>query len=109
MSVNAEKLLLNYSYPGNIRELSNIIERGVLLSESNIIEVTNLPEEIKTHELESIIQQDVNSLVGLSLKEIEKRMIEASLELNKGHRKNTAEMLGISERGLRNKINEYGL
>ena len=43
------------------------------------------------------------------LDEIEKRMIKATLELNNGRRKDTAEMLGISERGLRNKIKEYGL
>lgn len=108
LSPNAENILLNYSYPGNIRELSNIIERGVLLAAANIINVDNLPDEIKTHELESMIQKDMDCLVGLSLKEIEKRVIKASLELNNGHRKNTAEMLGISERGLRNKINRYG-
>lgn len=109
ISPTAKNLLLNYSYPGNIRELSNIIERGVLLADGNTIGIEVLPEEIKTNELESMIQNDVDFLAGLSLKEIEKRVIRSSLELNKGHRKNTAKMLGISERGLRNKINEYGL
>lgn len=109
LSPEAEELLLNYSYPGNVRELSNIIEHGVLLSKKNYIEVDSLPDEVKSNRLRYKLENEMNSLVGLSLKEVEKRIIKATLELNNGHRKATAKMLGISERGLRNKINEYNL
>ena len=109
ISEEAEDLLLHYTYPGNIRELSNIIEYGVLLSEAGIIEKEALPSEVRAQKLPNKYEFDVDSLVGLSLKDIELKIIEATLELNNGHRKDTALMLGISERGLRNKINEYNL
>ena len=52
---------------------------------------------------------DLENISGLTLKAVEKKVIEATLKINKGKRKETAEMLGISERGLRNKIKEYNL
>lgn len=104
LSSEAESLLLRYSYPGNVRELSNIIERAVLLSEDGDIKVTSIPNDVK---IKSII--DLENLYGMSLKSIEKKAIEAALEINQGKRNETAKMLGISERGLRNKINEYDL
>ena len=104
LSSEAERMLLSYSYPGNVRELSNIIERAVLLSEDGDIKEDFIPNEVK---INSII--DLDNLYGLSLKSIEKKVIEAALKINQGKRNETAKMLGISERGLRNKINEYDL
>jgi two-component system response regulator AtoC len=109
LSPATQEVLLNYPYPGNIRELSNIIECGVLMAKSTTIELEDLPEKVKVGKTHMNIDKEVDSLVGLRLDEIEKRMIEATLVLNNGHRKATAEMLGISERGLRNKIKEYKL
>lgn len=109
LSREVEELLLQYSYPGNIRELSNIIEFGVLLAKNNYIELNSLPSEVKTNEFSKNLSLEVDSLIGLSLKEVEKLIIKETLKLNNGHRKTTAQMLGISERGLRNKINEYKL
>lgn len=104
LSSEAERMLLSYSYPGNVRELSNIIERAVLLSEDGDIKEDFIPNEVK---INSII--DLDNLYGLSLKSVEKKVIEAALKINQGKRNETARMLGISERGLRNKINEYDL
>lgn len=104
LSDEAKSLLIKYSYPGNIRELSNIIERGVLLSEDGIIMESSISDEIK---LDNTIS--IDNIAGSSLKSLEKRAIEATLKLNQGNRRRTATMLGISERGLRNKINEYNL
>ncbi|MEW9121545.1 MAG: sigma-54 dependent transcriptional regulator [Thermotaleaceae bacterium] len=109
LSSKAQALLLNYTYPGNIRELSNIMECSVLMAKGDTIELSDLPEKVKMGQGTICIDREVDSLIGLSLDEIEKRMIKATLELNHGHRKATAEILGISERGLRNKIKEYGL
>lgn len=109
LSPDVEQLLLNYDYPGNVRELSNIIECGVLLSQNDLIVLSSLPDKIRIQKNSLGIENDVNSLVGLSLREIEKLVIEKTLEANKGNRKSTAGMLGISERGLRNKLKEYGL
>ncbi|NLL81253.1 MAG: sigma-54-dependent Fis family transcriptional regulator [Tissierellia bacterium] len=104
LSSEAESLLLKYSYPGNVRELSNIIERAVLLSEDGIITESAIPNEVKIN-----ASLDLENISGLTLKAVEKKVIEATLKINKGKRKETAEMLGISERGLRNKIKEYNL
>lgn len=118
LSKEAEKLLLDYDYPGNVRELSNIIERGIILSKEDFINVESLPKNISETNIDisSNLNSDnenssekTNTLSGITLKEAEKILIKNCLELNKGHRKKTAEMLGISERGLRNKINEYNL
>ncbi len=117
LSKEAEDCLLSYNYPGNIRELSNIIECAVLLAKDDVIESENLPVEVQNRKININDELDLNmgtsigteSLVGLTLQEAEKKLIKAALELNNGHKKATATMLGISERGLRYKINEYGL
>lgn len=109
LAPEVEELLLNYSYPGNVRELANIIEYGVLLSRDDTIVLGSLIDKVRFTKPQSSLEDEVDSLIGLSLEEIEKLMIKKSLELNLGHRKNTAQMLGISERGLRNKIKEYDL
>lgn len=111
----AENYLHDYDYPGNVRELSNIIECAVLLAASDIIEVDDLPVEVCNKlnddvlDLKRGIKLGTKNLVGLTLQEAERELILAALKLNKGHRRATATMLGISERGLRNKLNEYNL
>lgn len=109
LTPEVEKLLLNYSYPGNVRELANIMEYGVLLAKNEAIELEALPDIVRLNKTQDNLEDEADSLIGLSLEEIEKLMIKKSLQLNLGHRKSTAQMLGISERGLRNKIKDYDL
>lgn len=111
LSKEAEKKLLEYDYPGNVRELSNIIERSMVMTNKEIIHLDDLPDEVKLFKNEGRNGEPVFSedLVGLTLKEIERRIIKESLVRNNGSRKLTAEMLGISDKGIRNKIKEYGL
>jgi two-component system response regulator AtoC len=109
LAPEVEEVLLNYSYPGNVRELANIIEYGVLLARDDSMTLTIIPDKVKVDKQKSSLEGEADTLVGLSLREIEKLMIKKSLELNLGNRKATAHMLGISERGLRNKITEYNL
>lgn len=110
LSKEAERVLLDYNYPGNVRELSNIMESSMVLSNEDIIELNNLPDEVrlftKNYSSNTIALED---LTGLPLKEIEKRIIYATLKKNGWHRLKTAEMLGISEKGLRNKIKEFNI
>lgn len=125
LSKEAEKVLLKYSYPGNIRELSNIFEQAILLSSDNIIDINNLPEEVRKNEEiglcennkiefsneKSLNKEEKNvsteNFVGCSLKEVEIELIKATLIKNDGRKKVTADMLGLSEKGLRNKIVRY--
>lgn len=105
----AEEQLLKYSYPGNVRELANILEYGVLLARKDYIEPEDLPDKMRWKEFLPSFGDKDTFPVGLSLKEMEKIMIGKYLEFNKGNRKVTARMLDISERGLRNKIKQYKL
>jgi len=111
LTEEAMEALLQYQYPGNVRELGNIMESALVMAEGDTITLQDLPESVgntsprPTFQVGNVYQQ----LAGKPMEEIEAHVIEATLELNQGHRQKTAEMLGISERGLRNKIHKYGI
>ncbi len=96
----------DYSWPGNIRELRNCIERAVILAKEPIIGLDLLPEGLQQ---KSALPGVTKFSVGLSLAEVEKEMIRKTLERTGGHRKRTAQMLGISERDLYYKLKKYQL
>jgi len=111
-SAEALKLLRAYPYPGNVRELINIIEYSALMAGDDLIRVDNLPINVQqggNPPENSEISNSIQNLAGLTLQEAEKHLIMAALEKNGGHQKKTARMLGISERGLRYKLEAYGL
>lgn len=111
LSKEAERKLLEYDYPGNIRELSNIIEYSIIMTNKEIIHVDDLPDEVRLYKSESKNSKTIFSedLIGLTLKEVESRIINTTLIKNNGSRKLSSEMLGISYKGLINKIKEYKL
>ncbi|WP_144461230.1 sigma-54-dependent transcriptional regulator [Siminovitchia fortis] len=110
-SEEALKWLLNYDYPGNIRELANIVESAMIVEKVDKNGLMDLPRRYtkKTAQGASIdsVEAAANVLAGMPLKEIEEKVILATLKKNGNHRKKTAEMLGISERGLREKLKIY--
>ena len=98
------KRLMNYDWPGNIRELKNFIERLILTIEGERVSeyhVMNLLNPSKEKE-----DSFVKIKMGTALKEIERLIIMKTLEYNRGKRKKTAEMLGISLRTLQYKLKE---
>lgn len=101
LSPGAEQKLMDWSWPGNLRELENVIERAVALSATEQIEADQIvfdPEEPQ-------IVADFGP--GMSLSEVERRLILQTLELTAQNRTRAAQLLGISIRTLRNKLNEY--
>lgn len=111
LSLAAMTVLKKYSFPGNVRQLSNILEYAVILSHSGRIEVEDLPDAVRreNHGL-TLAQQTLDQrLSGMTIREVEKIMIREALKRNNGKREQTAQELGISMRGLFNKIKEYGL
>ncbi len=93
--------LNTWSWPGNIRELENVIERSVVLAKNSLIG----PEHI--HFEAVVSEMELDFAPGMSLSEVEKRLILQTLELTAQNRTRAAQMLGISIRTLRNKLNEY--
>lgn len=75
LSGEAEKMLVDYPYPGNVRELSNIIESSMVLSNKDKIGVEDLPEEVINYKRvrDDLPQLEIDDLVGLPLAEVEKR------------------------------------
>ncbi|GAA0369133.1 sigma-54-dependent transcriptional regulator [Bacillus horti] len=110
-SPEAFEIIMHYDYPGNVRELANIVEAAMVITEGEHIVAEDLAKQIRLKANFSIQKQNIDSsiksLIGKSLKEIEKEVILQTLELHKGHRKKTADTLGISERGLRDKLKNY--
>lgn len=106
ISREAERALLTHDYPGNIRELSNIIEYAMIMADDIYIQLKDLPQQFQGNKKELLFTAPDE---GLNLKQLERNAILRCLQKNNGNRRKTAQELGISERGLRNKINEYGL
>ncbi len=107
ISPEARRVLLAYPWPGNIRQLRNVIEHMVVLSDGNRLEVSNIPAEITgAAPTES---DPIGSLAGMSLEDAEKHLIDSTLKMVDGNREQAAKMLGIGERTLYRKIKEYGL
>jgi DNA-binding NtrC family response regulator len=105
LSENARRLLLVYSWPGNTRELRNVVERAVVFSGTDTIEPENLPENVQAAAVGR-----AGAFAGLrSLEEIEKEVIGATLEATHYQISRSAEILGISRKTLLEKRKKYGL
>ncbi len=101
LSPEALQRLMSWSWPGNIRELENVVERAVVLEKSTLIGVDSIQFEVMAQEIA------MDFAPGMSLSEVEKRLILQTLELTAQNRTRAAQVLGISIRTLRNKLNEY--
>jgi len=108
-SMEAKKALFQYSYPGNVRELSNILEYAMALSDGDVIETSDLPKDVFQKEASSSNTKENGLFIseGKTLAEVNREYILYTLEKNNGHRTNTAKQLAISERGLREKLKQY--
>ncbi|MBW2599368.1 MAG: sigma-54-dependent Fis family transcriptional regulator [Deltaproteobacteria bacterium] len=107
LSSEAMDILLKYDYPGNVRELENIIERAVVITRGQVISIKDLPFEavlprhFTDHKDEGTLRHEVESL--------EREMIERALDGAGNNQTKAAELLGITERTLRYKLKKHGL
>jgi len=93
--------ILNYNWPGNIRELRNVIERSIILAENGIITERCLPREL--------VESSESGGVALTLESMEKQHILKMLDFNGGNRQKTADILGISRKTLYRKLTQYAI
>ncbi|MFA4916868.1 MAG: sigma-54 dependent transcriptional regulator [Syntrophales bacterium] len=107
ISIEARDLLLKYNYPGNIRELENIIERAVVISRGPVITVADLPFRSDSI-YPSPGQKKGEGLLRGSVEHLERKLILEAMEGAGDHQTKAADILGISERMLRYKLKKYG-
>ena len=108
ISSEARDLLMKYDYPGNVRELENIIERSVVICRGKVISVEDLP--FGAAELLPADERDgVDGLLRGSVEELERKLIVDAMSRAGDHQTRAAEILGISERMLRYKLKKYNL
>jgi len=104
----AHDLLLNYYWPGNVRELENIITRASVLNVGTPFTADQLQRWLIAEPKSEMPGRADNVPVGLSLHEMERKLIESTLEHYEGHRARTAKALGIGVRTLSGKLRQYG-
>ena len=106
------EVLLNYSWPGNIRELENAIERACVTSRGAMIEMHNLPPDLVNPSASKALV-DLDKPLAMLLKEnlaqIEEQYIRKALQKTQGHIGRCARICGLSRRTITTKIAEYGL
>ena len=108
ISKEAVDLLLKYNYPGNIRELENIIERAVVLARTETITTDDLPSQLKDEMKYDNLQPEsikLNEQVEL----LEKKLIYDALIESNGNQTKAGSILGITERNLRYKLKKYNI
>lgn len=110
MSAAARKKLLGFDWPGNVRQLRNVVESMVVVDYDGLLDLDDLPEELSDGLAPAADSgpASLSSLVGKPLEDIEKLFITETLRFTAGNREEAAKMLGIGERTLYRKIKEYG-
>ncbi|HJS50965.1 MAG TPA: sigma 54-interacting transcriptional regulator [Pyrinomonadaceae bacterium] len=121
ISKEALRALINYEWPGNVRELENAIERAVIIASGRQIELDDLPEAIGRSAFESTAQSRLERSkaaadgrsIGLDIEmpstmdEIEKQVIEATLDYTEGDKSRAARLLNIGRKTLYRKLEQY--
>jgi DNA-binding NtrC family response regulator len=98
--------LLRYDYPGNTRELENIVERAVVLAEDDVIHIDDLPDEIR-HRKYRYSSQVTSPEKALTISDIEKETISRTLHQCSWNQSKAARLLGISRDQLRYRLKKY--
>jgi len=105
----ARDLLLKYDYPGNVRELENIIERAVVIARGTLISVKDLPFQREEEHPAKKDQGGRRMNLNESVESLEREMIREALDQSGNNQTRAADLLGIGERTLRYKLKKYGL
>ena len=105
----ASRKLFSYEWPGNVRQLRNMIESMVVIDMDEILDLDDLPPELSDVDESNLPSGGPSELIGKPLSEIERWAIEQTLKLTGGNREETSKVLGIGARTLYRKIKDYEL
>ena len=110
LTSEAKNALLDYSYPGNVRQLESAVERAVLLAESDTIQFEDLPPEMQTSETKA----DANALFklppnGVNFEDLERSLIIQAMERTDNNITKSAKLLGLTFRTLQYRLEKFGL
>ncbi len=107
VSPEVRAALLRYAWPGNVRELRNVLESMVLLASGDTLRESDLPDSLRA--AARAPKRGGVELAGRTLEEVERELIEATLELTGGNREKAAQLMGIGERTLYRRLKHYQL
>ncbi len=108
-SKEAIDLLMKYNYPGNVRELENIVERAVVLTRGSMITVEDLPMNIKGFQEEKSLVPAGEGTLPEQIEALEKKLIYDALLESEGNQTKAGKILGLTERNLRYKLKKYNI
>ncbi len=109
ISKEASDQILKYNFPGNVRELENIIERAVVLSRGNMITLKDLPMNVSGFKSEEHIEVNDSLTLTDQVEALEKKLIYDALQNSNGNQTQAGKILGLTERNLRYKMKKYGI
>ena len=109
LSKEAADLLIKYNFPGNVRELENIIERAVVLTRGETITLSDLPMNVKGFKEEKILPELGKGSLSEQIEALEKQLIYDALKEANGNQTKAGKLLGLTERNLRYKLKKYNI
>jgi Response regulator containing CheY-like receiver, AAA-type ATPase, and DNA-binding domains len=112
LSPEAKKLLLDYPYPGNVRQLESAIERAVLLAEGDTIQVEDLPPEMQSAEIAAAGNADAFFKLpptGINFEDVERSLILQAMERTDYNITKAAKLLGLTFRTLQYRLEKFGI
>ncbi len=110
LTEEARDLLDTYPWPGNVREICNVVERAVLLTEGDHIDVDSLPPEVRNQGVEGERQASFSlGPGGVDLEQLERELLMEALRVAEGNRTEAGRLLGLSRHQIRNRLKKYGV
>lgn len=108
-SKEAWELLVRYDYPGNVRELENIVQRSVIFSRSELITTSDIPQVVRGSVNETPAQRNNSQSFDEQVEQLEKDLIFEALRVTGNNQSKAADLLKLSERNLRYRLKKWGV